>query len=730
MRKGAYLTILAVLVSCGGGGGSNKGGAPTPTASPTASPTPSPSPGLRISNATCIPPDPTLVSGTLSLEAAFPNLPVVNSSMAMVQPVNDSSFWFLLSREGRVYHFENSSTADTLTEVLDISGKLASTSGTEYGFTGLAFHPNYPSDNRVFTLYNDGDNNARSTLSSFEVNTSTHIVDSSSENVLLTLDQPIAFHNGGDIAFGPDGMLYAAFGDGEFADEAQSTTNLYGAMIRIDVSTTPYSVPSSNPFSASTNHCDSTANSAGQDCPEIFAWGFRNPWRFSIDRETGDIWLGDVGETSLEEINRVTLSGNYGWPVMEGNTCSGGGSCDTSAYSAPIVAYPHAGAASVVGGYVYRGSQSPSLANRYIYGDIYQGTYSAVPYDAPPNTDPSPLLNSAPSAFGLAQGNDGEVYILNAFSSEATGETIFRFSDDSTSAYSMPDLLSETGCFDTSAKTSADGVFEYTNINPLWSDGAEKLRAFAIPDNTEIVLRSDGEFGLPTDTVLIKHFLHNNAYLETRLLVRHPSGWQGYSYEWNDAQSDAMLLSAGKTKDVGGYEHIYPSPNQCSACHIGDDANLGVEALQLNREYEPLAMNILDYLDTAGYFAAPQSSETLPRLHALDDDSATLEQRARSYLHSNCSGCHRPDTGNRVDIDFRFATSLSDTNTCNVDAELGDLGVSGAQRIAAGNADASVVVLRMEATDSNRMPRLATNVVHDEAVQLIREWINGLSSCD
>lgn len=652
--------------------------------------------------------------------------------MKMVQPLNDSSFWFLTTRSGFVYTFNNEDSASELTEVLDLSGKLASTENTEYGFSGFAVHPNYPADNRVFALYNDGDNSARSTISSFSINTTTKAIDLNSEQTLLTLNQNAVSHNGGDMSFGPDGFLYAAFGDDQQRPEAQLTTSLYGTLIRIDVSSAPYAIPSDNPFDAGQARCDSNANTSGQVCPEVFAYGFRNPWRFSIDTQTGVPWIGDVGQSTLEEIDRITAGSNYGWPIMEGDECFNGEACDTTGLELPITVYGPDTGASVVGGYVYRGTQSPSLSGQYIYGDIYSNRYFRVAADSAPGASATEIFSSNSAAYGMAQGNDGEVYVLRVFSYSSTGGIIYRVAaDNDVTVYSMPENLSDTGCFNVNSKTSNDGVFDFDNINPLWSDGAAKLRAFAIPDDDDITVLSDGEFRFPDNSILMKHFLNGTTYLETRLLVKHPTGWQGYSYEWNDAQTQATLLSDGKTKNVGDFVHTYPSPSQCSICHIGNDASLGIETLQLNRDYAPLGMNILTRLNTSNYFSSTLDINSLASLYALDDDTATLEQRARSYLHSNCSGCHRPGTSNRVNIDFRYATALADTNACGVDATLDDLGVTGAQRIFPGNADASVALLRMETLNTDdRMPPIASLSIDNEATQVIRGWINGLANCE
>ncbi len=654
----------------------------------------------------------------------------------MVQPLTDSSFWFIVERAGQIYRFDNDANSNALTPVLDISGQV--TVSLEFGLTGFAIHPLYPDDNRVFLLYNDASNSGRSTLSSFEVNTSTQVIDSASETILLTLDQPAQNHNGGDLAFGNDGMLYSAFGDGGYDwEQSLNLSNLHGSLIRIDVDSTPYGIPDTNPYADGQSRCDNFDNARSDNCPEIFAYGFRNPWRFSIDRETGAVWIGDVGEDSAEEVNRVDQesrangSNSFGWPLMEGFQCFLD-RCNTDDFWAalPIAAYDRAGPQSVVGGYVNREANS-SLSGKYIFGDIYGGQFYTVDADAPERTDEVAAFTSGGRLItALAQGNDGAVYLLN-FETDTTGDSIYRITDSSTLSVSMPDQLSETGCFNTTTKTSASGVFDYEINAPLWSDGARKLRSFAIPDESNISVDADGDFNFPVDSVLIKHFLNGDDYVETRLLVNHSNGWQGYSYEWNETQTDANLLSDGKSVDLGGYTHIFPSTTDCSSCHTSAaNTSLGVETAQLNRNSTTNGNNFLETLSDQEYFPARIHPNEEPQLYSLDDDTATIAQRARSYLHSNCSGCHRPGAPSGF-MDLRYATDFGDTNTCNIDASMGDLGVDNAQRIAPGNANASTLLLRMETLNANdRMPPLASQVVDEDATQLIRQWINEMSGCD
>ena len=686
----------------------------------------------RVANSSCVPPSPSIGEpGEVGIDAAYPNLPVLDSPLAMVQPASDSSFWLVALRAGRVVRFANDENVSDFTTVLDMSDRVVT--DLELGFTGLAFHPNYPSDNRVFVVYNDRSESGQSTVSSFNINTTTQVFDTDSETVLLTVDQDADNHNGGDIAFGPDGMLYVAFGDGGYDwQESQRLYNLLGTMIRIDVSGDAYTVPTDNPFNTGQARCETGERVPDDEttCPEIFAYGLRNPWRWSFDRETGDIWVADVGEDRFEEVNRIEAGGNYGWPIMEADACFNSSSCDMSGLSLPVTQYPRSVGVSTVGGYVYRGTSSPSLIGQYIWGDTFSSEFLSVPATSSTGADYTRRFNSSRLIAGMAEGNDGEIYLLNLNGGEGDGVYRVVASGGSSGSVEMPGNLSDVGCFNTQEKVSETGVVDYSINSVLWSDSALKQRAFAIPDGEQINVLSDGDFDFPTNTILIKHFLNGETYLETRLFVNHSTGWAGYSYEWNDQQTDAILLNEGKTENVGDFVHIYPSSSECNICHTSAaNGSLGVEVLQLNRIKEDSTANQLDFLSAAGYFSDLVSGAEESRLYSLDDESATLEQRARSYLHSNCSGCHRPGAASDF-MDLRYSASLPDTNTCNVNATLGDMGVRGAQRIAPGNADASVILLRMQTLDGDRMPPVASLQEDQQATQLIRDWVNGLNGCN
>jgi len=295
------------------------------------------------------------------------------------------------------------------TPFLDISSKV-STEG-EQGLLGLAFSPDYASSGRFVVHYSDIAGVGR--ISVFRVSPDPNRADPASEVSMLTLAHLSAFHQGGQIAFGPDGMLYASFGDGGSSQRdddgrSQSLAELYGSVIRIDVSSgSAYTVPADNPF----------VDTPGA-MPEIWSYGLRNPWRFSFDRATGDLYIGDVGQADWEEVNRSRAADgagravNYGWSVMEGPDCVREG-CDRTGLTLPTVPYDHAAGCAIIGGYVYRGEALPSLQGQYLFGDLCQGwvkSFSAE--EAAPVPVDQPALSPGESITSFGEDAAGELYIL------------------------------------------------------------------------------------------------------------------------------------------------------------------------------------------------------------------------------------------------------------------------------------------------------------------------------
>jgi glucose/arabinose dehydrogenase len=289
-------------------------------------------------------------------------------------------------------------------EFLDLSDKTEA--GGEQGLLGLAFHPDFEDGGRLFVNYTDLEGDT--VITEYTAQSATK-ADPSSERAVLRFDQPYSNHNGGQLAFGPDGYLYIGTGDGgsggDPEENAQARDTLLGKILRLDVDDgNPYGIPQDNPF-------------AGEDGarPEIWALGLRNPWRFSFDRDTGKLWVADVGQDVLEEINRVSGDAaglNYGWDEMEGTACyEPPDGCEREGMVLPVTQYSHDFGCSVTGGYVYRGRAEPTLRGAYLFADYCSGTIWAVPHDAERDARPIEMLSTEMAISSFGESSDGELYL-------------------------------------------------------------------------------------------------------------------------------------------------------------------------------------------------------------------------------------------------------------------------------------------------------------------------------
>lgn len=304
---------------------------------------------------------------------AFPAL-TFDNPVEIADPNDGSRKLFVVTQNGIIYSFDNNSTASQKKVFLDISSKVIT--GNELGLLGLAFHPNYKDSGYFYINYTTNIPEGapvRSVVSRFKVNGNKTEADTASEQIILEVDQPYANHNGGKLAFGPDGYLYISFGDGGSGGDpdsnAQDLTTFLGKILRIDVNnindTVRYHIPPDNPFAG---------NVSGYK-EEVFAYGLRNVWKFSFDKQTGELWGADVGQDEWEEINIIAPGGNYGWNIMEGPKFYSGAESDTSGLMLPVWSYGHndEGGESITGGLVYRGDKLPSLKGKYIYADFISG---------------------------------------------------------------------------------------------------------------------------------------------------------------------------------------------------------------------------------------------------------------------------------------------------------------------------------------------------------------------
>ncbi len=335
---------------------------------------------------------------------------------SLVQAPNDASRWFAIEKAGRIVVFDNDDVNATGTEFLDISDRVES-GPDEAGLLGIAFHPDFATNGQVFVSYT-APGPLTSTISRFRSFDGNLTLDAAPEDIILTVIQEAGNHNGGDIAFGPAPFyyLFAGFGDGGGGGDpngnGQNTTTLLGSIIRIDVSIPiGYDIPPFNPFAG---NAQCLMGSGGGNCPEIFAWGFRNPWRFSFDRMTGDLWVGDVGQGDWEEVDRVQIGQNYGWNTREGAHCYPPGiPCDATGLTDPITEYDHGLGSSITGGYVYRGTLIPDLIGQYVFGDFGSGRIWAVPATSLIGTNPMEIVHTTHSIAAFGEGVDGELYLLD-----------------------------------------------------------------------------------------------------------------------------------------------------------------------------------------------------------------------------------------------------------------------------------------------------------------------------
>ncbi len=677
----------------------------------------------RPANPTCVAPPRPLPAAGATFVPAFPNLTFKEPLLAL-QPPGDGSRVYVLEQAGRILVFANDASVTAASVFADLNGRVAF-SGGETGLLGMAFAPDFATTGEVFLSYTG---TVGATLTSFVTRAFSRdggaTLDLTSEQVVLTVDQPARNHNGGHLAFGPDGYLYLGFGDGGGSGDpdgnGQKMSTLLGKMLRIDVkSAQPYAIPPDNPFRRTQR-------------PEIYALGFRNPWRWSFDRATGELWVADVGQGDWEEVDRVVAGGNYGWSIMEGNACFRGAGCRGPGLSLPVVEYGHDEGVAITGGYVYRGTQVPELVGHYVYGDYASGKIWALNTAAPVGGgNPRVLASTAFAISSFGELADGEVLVV-----DHSGGKLHRLAAAGAPPPSMlATRLSETGCVvQADPTTPAPGMLAYDVNAALWSDGADKTRFLAVPDGTSIELGAEGRFELPPGSVLMKTFSIGDLRVETRLFMRHPDGtWAGYSYEWDDAQTDAVLLEDGKQKAVRGQTWTFPSRAQCMQCHNAPAGSvLGLQVAQLNGDLLYPGNTVANQLETLAHIGVreelPDAPDGLPRL-AQPAGSAPLAERARAYLHANCASCHRPGGLGLGAADLRFDVSLEDAGVCNTPPEVDDMGVVGARLLVPGDPARSLLSLRMHDRGPFQMPPLASALVDPDGTALVDDWIRSLPRC-
>ena len=713
------------------------------------------------------------------IQRAFPKLVFKNPLLLSRAP--GINRLFVGEHAGKLFSFPNDEKCAKADLFLDLTRDLQSwdragkVKGIEAVY-GLAFHPQFARNRYCYICYvleskirgeqlPDGTRVSRFRVTS----TDPPRCDPASEKVLLTWLG--GGHNGGDLHFGPDGFLYVSTGDGsspnppDRLDTGQDISDLLSSVLRIDVDRADrgkaYAVPPDNPFVKTP-----------KARPEVWAYGFRNPWRMSFDRKTGDLWVGDVGWELWEMIYRVKRGGNYGWSVMEGRQPVRPESRrGPTPILPPTLDFPHTEAASITGGYVYRGKRLKDLAGTYVCGDWVTRKLWGTRFDGDKIVSHREIAQGTQRVVAFGEDNDGELYFLDYDERGA----IYRLVPNEAVKEPRPPFphkLSETGLF-TSVKehTPAPGVVPFSVNAEQWTDRATAERFLALPGKTTarifdspVAIRDGGFFSgevfFPKDGVLARTASlemergrpASRRRLETQLLHFDGTVWRGYSYRWNDAQTDAVLVPAAGLDRVftvvdagapGGKRRQtwhYPSRTECLTCHNPwAGYTLAFTLPQLNRDhhYGSVVDNQLRTLKHAGLvslFHRDEEDETttplaaLPRVKLTDPYAATanLDERARSYLQVNCAHCHRFGAGGSADIDLRYGVPLERSKALEVRPVQGTFSIAGAQILAPGDPYRSVLYYRMAKLGGGRMPHIGSEIVDERGLRLIHDWIRQL----
>ncbi len=658
---------------------------------------------------------------------------------------------YVLDRNGEVLRFENRQdvTPGDVDVFLDIVSKTVLASPTapdaakgESGLLGMAFDPDFASNGYFYVFYSVPPENCQDSspnlllcnrLERYEAFGDPPVVSGNGNPVtLLEVPQFEQAHNGGGLAFGPDGLLYLSVGDGGRQDNAQDTSDMRGSLLRLDPQAPPDYIPEDNPF----------VGQAGAD--EIFHYGLRNPWRFSFDRGTGDLWIGDVGAGDWEEIDYLpagTPGGvNFGWAICEGFR-SNDGVCNANDpdLEFPVIVYDRGASGAVIGGNVYRGTRAPSIYGLYLYSDFVMRTIWAwdPSFPAPVALGNGP---SQPSSFGEDQ--HGELYVVSHRG------TINFFADASPGSGGGPPpmQLSQTGLFDdTETLTPAAGMLEYTVNTPLWSDRAAKTRWLALPAGTTIGFSATGEWTYPVGTAFVKHFELEVApgvfrRLETRVFLHQQSGWVGFSYRWNADETDAVLLPGALDEDFdlslpglpASQTWGYPGPADCLGCHSDAGGRvLGGRTRQLNADFDYTAyggsvQNQLEAWACGGLLDTPIADASVYGAYTpVEQSGEPLDDRVRSYFATNCEFCHQPGGTAPGGIDFRFDTALGQMNLVSVPATQGDFGLPNPLRVDPGDHMSSILWHRMSSTDPSLRMAAGTRLEDTVATSAVAAWIDG-----
>jgi putative heme-binding domain-containing protein len=700
----------------------------------------------------------------LTLQRAFPKIGFKNP--ISINRLPESDRLLVLEQHHKIYSFRAKEDVEQAELMVDFSkdqplcGNLPERDKRNISLFSIAFHPKYAENRFAYICYT-------STLGTEKLHISRFTVDrneipglvTGSEVEILTCDG--GGHQGCTLLFDKAGYLYISIGDltepspPDRLETGQDISDLYASILRIDVDHPEkgrnYSIPNDNPFI-----------NLKWARPEVYAFGFRNPFRMTFDPPTGDLWVGDVGWEAWEMVYRVKSGGNYGWAIKEGPGDVKAQKPGPAPIEPPQIALGHNEAASVTGGFVYHGKQFPEFAGKYIFGDWTSRKFWAATFDAQRVTALKEIAATKVKPICFEVDSQGELLVLDYIE---TDSGIYRFhrnpiADKPTDQF--PRKLSQTRLFtDIAARKPSAGVTSFRLNAPMWMDGAQPEYLLAIPSKENVtfyqqpqkmfdwlnttVRPPNGSVIAKTYTIALDHKDPANVKpIETQIAAKDDQGeWQYYTYRWNENGTDADLVdSAGahrmlEIEESTGKRKLdwqFASRSQCRTCHtpwVGE--TLGFIEPQLRSPHQPT--DSWRELFAGKWAAAEASQLPLDDGHYLGlvnpmDASQPLDKRARAYLHSNCAHCHLNGGNASTVFELQFTKPLHEAKMLSTKPMRGDFGIKDAKIVAAGSPNQSVLLYRMSKAGTGHMPHIGSQLADGPGIQLLRQWIATLPSND
>jgi putative heme-binding domain-containing protein len=682
-------------------------------------------------------------------------LPRLRFSQAIeLGSVPGSDRLLLLERRGRILSFPtrgDPATADVILDLLPLQPKL------DNAF-GVVLHPRYRENRQIYVCYAlteglaDGSRVSRFTLTSLDPLRA----DPASEEIIITW--LAGGHNGTNLRFGPDDMLYVSTGDGgpaappDLFNTGQDTRDLLSSILRLDVDHRDpgknYRVPPDNPWAG---------GDPAKVRPEIWAYGLRNPWKLSFDRATGNLWCGDIGWELWEMVHLIQRGGNYGWSAYEaGQPIKPHLANPLAPVSRPIVAHPHTEAASITGGFVYHGKKFPELAGAYLYGDWVTGKVWALWYDGRQVTRHEEIADTPHAIIAFGEDDDGELYYAH-YAEQSTLHRLGR-NPRAVAASPFPRTLGATGLFaDVARRQPAAGVYPFAITSPKWDDGATASRLIALRETssltTKVSVQRDEKTNetkahyatqWPKGAVLARTLTLGQLALtpaekekpiETQILHFDGEAWNAYTYRWNDAGTDAALVPADgaemplrvpadpyaagpRTRET---TWRFASRAECLRCHsTWHNGALAFTPAQLRGAGGRQTRTLIDHALVDGNF--------FEQTRLGGETSVGPDATARAVLHVNCAPCHTAHAGGAVSAFLNQDLLTGQLNLVDIAPTQGGLGLKQPKLVAPGDPWNSVLAVRLAKLGSGHMPPIGTRDVDVAGLKIVEDWIARLPS--